>query len=271
VSAVDSTATIPPRKVYMQDMLPIDIGDVPSPDVLRQYPHLCHLIGEMPSRNETVPIGLLICVNCPRAMEPQKFTALVDNSPYAVKTGPLNEDRSIYDAETLLCNRITSTEHRLRVSETDLREMLQLMYGIDFTEPASKTLCQNWPPSSNPLSSDGRLSQEDQRFLDVMEAESKLVDGHYQLPLPFRHDNVQMPNNRSLAVQRAASVKRKLAVNPQYKNDYTKFISDMIDKKYARRVMTTEPNRSEDQLEALVHTSSRRLPCPEARQDSSCL
>jgi hypothetical protein len=45
------------------------------------------------------------------------------------------------------------------------------------------------------------MSQEDKHFLALMEAESKFFDGHYQLPLPIQHENVQMPNNRNTAAQ----------------------------------------------------------------------
>jgi hypothetical protein len=46
-------------------------------------------------------------------------------------------------------------------------------------------------------------SQEDKLFLKRAEQGIRLVDGHYELPLPFRKENIDLPNNRSQAIQRA--------------------------------------------------------------------
>ena len=34
------------------------------------------------------------------------------------------------------------------------------------------------------------FSQEDRKFLTMVESETKVVDGHYQVPLPFQCDDV---------------------------------------------------------------------------------
>ena len=61
------------------------------------------------------------------------------------------------------------------------------------------------------------------------------VDGHYQLPLLFRHENVKMPDNRHQAVQRALSV-RKCFKDQQFYDDYVKFMKNIIEKRYAKKV-----------------------------------
>ena len=61
------------------------------------------------------------------------------------------------------------------------------MYGADFTEAKlGKKL----------LLDAEEISFEDKKFLEIMDIETKLVDGHYQVPLPFRNANVTFPNNR---------------------------------------------------------------------------
>ena len=62
-------------------------------------------------------------------------------------------------------------------------------------------------------------SREDEKFLAKIEKEITLANGHYQLPLPFRKDNVKMPNNREQAEHRAFWIRKKF-VDEQYKEDY---------------------------------------------------
>lgn len=47
--------------------------------------------------------------------------------------------------------------------------------------------------------------------------------------LPLRNHNGECPNNRCVAVQRATNLKRKLGNNPQFCDDYIKFMTDILD------------------------------------------
>jgi len=42
-------------------------------------------------------------------------------------------------------------------------------------------------------------SVEDQRFLKKMESSVRLVNGHYEMHLPFRIDDIKLPNNKMQA------------------------------------------------------------------------
>lgn len=56
-----------------------------------------------------------------------------------------------------------------------------------------------------------RLSCEDRKFLEIMETNIHKNDqGNWEMPLPFCHKAVKMPNNRSLAVNRFNSLIRTL-------------------------------------------------------------
>ena len=76
--------------------------------------------------------------------------------------------------------------------------MLKKIYNHDFTESyhmANKEMVG--------------ASQEDKRFLQISEEGAKLVNGHYEIPLPFRRVDVQLPNNKVQAEKRLASLKKK--------------------------------------------------------------
>ena len=79
------------------------------------------------------------------------------------------------------------------------------------------------------------VSREDEKFLAKIEKEIILVNGHYQLPLPFYKDNVEMPNNHEQAEQRARWIKTKFA-SKHFKEDYVMAMNDIIGKGYARKV-----------------------------------
>ena len=48
------------------------------------------------------------------------------------------------------------------------------------------------------------MSQEDLEFIEILKNGTELVCGHYQVPLPFRKDEINLPNNRSQAKMRFA-------------------------------------------------------------------
>jgi hypothetical protein len=230
-------------KVYTQETLPIEANEIVTHDMLRRYPHLQHLTKEIPEWDRTVPIGLLIGVNCPKALEPIDFITTYGNGPFALKTalgwcvaGPVYSKDVDKRNDVLICNRVTVNKHQTTTSETNLRDMMIQMYEVDFNEPSSKAMCENWPGSSYVSSSECQgMSQEDQRFIKLMEREAKIINGHFQLPIPFRRASVLMPNNRSQAVQRALGLRKRFAADEKYHSDYSQFMKGLIDKGFARK------------------------------------
>lgn len=99
------------------------------------------------------------------------------------------------------------------------------MFKLEFNEDTSKNLPEELGHS-----------QEDRRFLKTVSTGIKLTSGHYQIPLPFRRSEVDVPNNREQAVKRALWQRRKMMQDDQYRNDYVGFINEIIDKGYAEKV-----------------------------------
>ena len=56
-----------------------------------------------------------------------------------------------------------------------------------------------------------KVSQEDKRFLTIMRKEIKMVEGHYQMPLPFEKGHHNLCSNRNFAPQRLSQLKRRLS------------------------------------------------------------
>ena len=231
VESVVSGKPVELPKVYVQEELPINVGEILSHKTLMKYPHLSHLLANMPDRNENIPVGLIIGVSCPKALEPQTVIPSFDDSPFAVKTalgwclsGPVEKQNH---PSAVLCNRITG------VKDT----MLQ-MYESDFSESLSSVCHADVSVSSVSLHCHSHaVSQEDKKkFLARMESEAKLTDGHYQLQLPFRQPGIVMPNNRLQALRRAEGLRKRFLGDQKFRNDYTSFMNGIISKGYARKI-----------------------------------
>ena len=75
-----------------------------------------------------------------------------------------------------------------KVHSNEVPNMLKKIYNQDFTESqhiANKEMVGT--------------SQKYKRFLQILEEGAKLVDGHYEILLPFGRVDVQLPNNKLYA------------------------------------------------------------------------
>ncbi|KAL7843912.1 hypothetical protein SRHO_G00224510 [Serrasalmus rhombeus] len=146
-------------------------------------------------------------------MEQWRVVNSKGNGPFAIKTllgwvvsGLLHDEHICLNkhGKPYVCSHQISVE---RVSE-----LLVQQFNHDFPESAYEKV---------------EMSQEDLRFLDIMDTSAKLQDGHYQLPLPFKR-GPKMPNNRLMAEQRAVSLKRELGRNKTFQEEYKLFMDTFL-------------------------------------------
>ena len=98
------------------------------------------------------------------------------------------------------------------------------------------------------------LSREDRQFLKIVEdGIHHRDDMHYEMPLPFREKNVQLPNNRPQAEQRLHGLKKRLQGDARYYADYVRFMAEIIEKGYARKVKVEELPQQEGKVWYLPH------------------
>ena len=112
------------------------------------------------------------------------------------------------------CNKIAvrqaNTDHvgkhffqsKEEVKESNSTEMLQKVYNHEFTESQHKLSQEN-----------NGMSQEDLKFIQVLNNGTRLIDGHYEILLPLCDDDVRFPNNRSQAENRFIYLQRKMSRN----------------------------------------------------------
>ena len=77
------------------------------------------------------------------------------------------------------------------------------------------------------------FSKEDGMMYRLLQDKVTLVNGHYQLPLPWRPGFRFLPNNRQMALQRLSCLKKRLAKNPDLKQKYVDTIQGYLADDYA--------------------------------------
>lgn len=76
--------------------------------------------------------------------------------------------------------------------------------------------------------------------MNMMEKTITKVDGHYQMGLLWKDENVQLPNNRAVAEIRLKHLKRRLEKNPTLKMKYLAILDDYKEKNYAQKLTRDE-------------------------------
>ena len=217
-------------RAYTRQEIPADHKQIPTPEIVGRIEHLKEIAGEIPAYDPELEIGLLIGSNCPKALVPLKVVPNEGDGPFALQ---LNHGWTVSGPVHVTTEPATNklTAHRITVREIEsVKEIitpksLLKLFELDFGEKASSNLPE-----------DLSYSQEDRRFLSLVSNAIHYTDGHYEIPLPFRQQTVELPNNREQANKRALWQRKKMLQNDQYRSDYTAFINDMVDKGYAEKV-----------------------------------
>ena len=179
-------------RAYTRQEIPADTEQIPTPEIVSRIEHLKEIASEIPVYDPELEIGLLIGSNCPNALIPLSVVPNDGEGPYALQlkhgwtvSGPLHLTSEPFT------NKVTVREIE-SVKEIITPKSLLKMFELDFSENAS-----------NNLPEELGHSQEDRRFLRKVTKDIRLTEGHYEIPLPFRQSEVDLPNNRQQAVKRA--------------------------------------------------------------------
>ena len=210
-----NTLALPP--VFTQYRLPVSRKDVITLDDIKRWPHL----HDIDLNVMDCEVGLLIGVNVPKAMEPWDVIPSVDNGPFAVRTllgwvinGPL--DLSSNDENNNACVSVN------RIEATKLEEQIRNQFNYKFSE---KTIDDIHEPS-----------RDDKKFLDLVSKSICFKDGHYEIGLPFKSNDVRLPNNRKQADQRLLSLKKRFNSDENFHKEYCDFMYKIMTEGYAVRV-----------------------------------
>ena len=164
--------------VYTQEEIPVTKEQIPTSEALKEWDYLKEVV----LTHIDAEIGLLIGTNAPKTIEPWKVINSQEGGPYAVKTrlgwvvnGLLND---CGDAASQL-----RQVHSNRIAVVNLDDLVRQNFNHDFPEKVYEEKAE--------------MSIQDKQFMHIMSASAIMKDGHYQLKLPFKKDDISMPNNRS--------------------------------------------------------------------------
>ena len=201
--------------VYSCENLPVAAKDIPTQVDVNQWPYLKGI--KLPSI-ESDKVDLLIGNDVPKALEPKQVRESQQGGPYAIKTvlgwtinGPLGKKTSSQDHLVNLIN-----------ANVQLNEQFRRYCDMEFNETK--------------VYDERTMSQEDVKALDIMKGSARIVNGHYQIALPWRTYPPDLPNNKDLAENRLTFLKKRLIKDEKLHENYTSFMEDLVVKGYAQKV-----------------------------------
>ena len=236
IRPLDSDTEIKMPATYSREDIPAERHLIPRAETIDKWPHLKTVSEQLPPYFPGADVGLLIGMNCPRAIKPRDIVQGDDEDPWAVKTdlgwsvvGPVQGG----DKENSACRFVSVTEDRrelrhftfrVHAQEVNLMQIAQMM-NTDFQEPDV----------------DKKMSYEDQKFLNLMEKKMhQREDGHFEAPLPLKDPALRFPNNRQAAERRLTGLKRRLNRDPSFRHEYEMYMDDMLKRGFSEPVPENE-------------------------------
>ena len=257
---------------YSREYIPATQRDIATPKIVRQWRHLESLADKIPNRPD-VEIGLLIGRNVPAAFQPISVICGGEDEPWAEQyklgwtvIGRVCKDRidnSVNTKKTSV-NRITiereillEQEHRTQLVSSKLPDVkapfVNAITTKDITSPTQ--LREMMELDYNELKHCRKIrgteqveSIEDKRFIELLsKGIHKTPTGNWEAPLPFKTEEVILPNNKRHCLKRLLSLKRKLISNDKVRSDYLAFMQKLFDRGHASQVpgdkLQTEPGK----------------------------
>ena len=185
-------------------------------------------------------VTLLIGIDVPEALQPHDVCKSENGGPYAIQTvfgWTLNGPRKVALYRRPIMKK-TCLFAQTAVSDA-LSEQLKRYFSYDFSESL--------------VDSNKMMSVVDKKALSVFEDSVQLIEGHYQISIPWKNKNPNLPNNRSMAERRLGYLKKKLEKDPSLKKRYSEFIEDLVERGYARKVANDIPGTEDGKVWYLPH------------------
>ena len=222
---MDGSDKLQIQRLWTVDQVNASSHSIPTNHDIRKWPHLQDI--ELLSIDGS-KVELIIGCNVPEAFWVLEEKRGNKGDPYAISSplgwtlmGPMDRLEGENSHHCVNFTRIVNAE-----KEDVLVQQLERF----------------WKTDNAGLIPDCKVSMsiEDKRALAVMESSAKLVDGHYQLALPWRERVPNLPDNRILAERRLKLLKKRFLQDAELFGRYKATIGDYISKGHAKRVPEDE-------------------------------
>ncbi|XP_057694568.1 uncharacterized protein LOC130917316 isoform X2 [Corythoichthys intestinalis] len=248
VRGMNSETRIKLPTTYTRNYIPANRSHIPTSKTAENWSHLKHLASEMAPKLDC-DVGLLIGYNCPQALLPLEVISGERDQPFALKSLlgwciiGYSDTESAYVDEIGVSHRVIVKQvipaiepscklkpevhfvNRNKVKEVTPAQIIKVL-EMDFVERSIE---------------EESMSQEDMLFLTkVREGIKQKQDGHFEMPLPFKKEKPELPNNKICAEHRLKCLERRLRKDERYYKDYVAFMQDIIQKGDAEKVPEAE-------------------------------
>jgi len=225
VEAIDGSDKIEIPRLWTIEKVNASSHSIPADQDIRRWSHLQDI--NLPTIDET-KIDLIIGCNVPEAFWVLEERRGNKGDPYAIRS-PLGWTL-IGPMEKTECKKSHFHVNFTRIVNVKPDDVL--MQQVE----------RFWRTDNAGVIPDGKISMsvEDKRALAVMESTVKLVDGHYQLALPWREPAPKLPNNRIMAERRLELLKKRFLRDSELFEKYKATVGDYVTKGYAKRVPEDE-------------------------------
>ena len=230
VTDLDENVVISLPEVLSRPSMPVVKDEIPKQEDVERWPHLQGYVYLAELNSE---VDLLIGADVPEALQPREVVPASDGGPYATRVdlgwvinGPTGRKQKFVPSSSFFVN--CKETHPMCIACADF---------------ADATL------------SDGlSMSRDDLKFMNIVEdSVMQCEDGHYQVSLPLRDLNLQMPANRSQAERRALYLKRKFSKDVKFREDYVACLEKVIGDGFAEKVPLDVLKRSDGKVWFIPH------------------
>ena len=221
-------------EVLTKEKLNISTDGIACQDDLNRWSHLSGI--QVPERINA-EVELLIGQDVLEALEPSEIRTRRGYGPYATKTkfnwtlnGPLGR-HGYSDMRDV---------NFVRVDEV-LSQQFHHFTNFEFSESVSEAV--------------STMSRQDKQALNTYEESARLVDGHYGISIPWKCHSPDLSNNKPLAEHRLKLLRKRLLKDPELFSRYSVFMTDLLDKGYAKKVPENLRDRNDGKVWYLPHHS----------------
>ena len=208
---------------YTKEEIPVDRSEIATPAKLKERQYLEKILIFL-GENDNISVDLLIGANCVEALQPLEVIPSQQDGAYTYRTilgwcvvGPIVDKKP----DAFSCNRIavlqaengSIAKHHFQVQnkceDIGIKEMLRKIYMSDFQDTISER-------EDSIIGKMSEISNDNRRFLKILDAQTMKVGNHYQIPLPLKNPDVKLPNNRKVDERRLVYLKKQLIKDDRF-------------------------------------------------------
>ncbi|VDP60475.1 unnamed protein product, partial [Schistosoma curassoni] len=214
IESLDKTNRIKIEGAYTIDNLPIKRAEIPPTDFQERWKHLKGV--QLPTI-ACDKVGLLLGVDVPEAHWVLDQHIGKPKQPYASLTmlgwalfGPTGQPNK------------TSVFMNCLKAKNSFEEDILKLFEHEFSE--------------NKYSDKVTMSLCDKTIMEITDKQTVLLDGHYQVPIPWKADWHSLPRNKSEIEKRLIYLRKTLLKDEQLRKQYTIILATHESKGYLSRV-----------------------------------